>query len=387
MAMIKGLPATEPSADGIQAALGLSGYRDYAVLIRPDLYGPKRDIVKFWAKFQPMHSTKLHKLTDAYRAENGYGIKDNYNYEYNDTTDINDAFNRAIDGDYSLYREKPTGGIATSPFRPWDYYSEDGTMAYNNEAVSPFFFELEEITDRGFAQITARALPDSELPSANITLKDLQYIGGDSNVISLKDNSTCFGLLYIKNDGPIQVLGANGKYMAFSGPDSGRTNNIQLVGDGVYKFIYIILNTITKRFFTLPFPVQEVTVTSTGLVRGYVEAFGEYEYNSAGTEIIIRNLTIIPRGTQAAAGSVALYICNADTPNNKVESQALYTTSYLYDATEKDTERVLFLSKTISSSGWDARRVIPWVVTTTPAGEVYKTQLDWIDNSVDLQNN
>ena len=381
--MIKGLPATEPSVDGIQAALGLSGYRDYAVLIRPDLYGPKINIVKFWAKFQPMHSTQLHKLTDAYRAANGYGIKDNYNYEYNDTTDVNNAFNRAKNGDYSLYREKPTGDIDTSPFRPWDYYSEDGTMAYNNEAVSPFSFELEEITDRGFAQITAMALPDYQLPDGNITIKDLRAVGGLNSIVSLMP-TTCFGLLYKKNGGSVQVLGGDGKYPAFMENGDERTCDIQLEGDGVYQFAYIILNTSTKRFITLPYPVQEVTVTSTGIERGYVEVFGGYEYNSAGTQLTVRDLTIIPRGAQATAGNVALYICSPDTPSNKVESQALYTTSYAYEATAKDTERVLFTSRTITANGWDARAIVPWVVTTTSAGEVYKTQLEYVGNEGDI---
>lgn len=384
MAMIKGLPATEPSADGIQAALGLSGYTDYAVLIRPDLYGPKLNVVKFWAKYQPMHSTKLHKLTDAERAAAGYGIKDNYNYEYTDSTDVTNAFNNAKNGLYSLYREKPTGGINTSPFRPWDYYNEAGTLSYNNEAVCPFSFELEEITDRGFAQITARALMDEELPDANITIRDLQNVGGANSIITPNNSSTCFGLLYTKDGGSVQVLGTDGKYMAFNGPDSERTNDIQLEGDGVYKFAYIILNISTKRFITLPYPVQEVTVTSTGIVRGYVEVFGEYEYNSAGTQLTIRNLTIIPRGAQATAGNVALYICSPDTPSNKIESQALYTASYAYEATAKDTERVLFTSRTITANGWNAKNITPWVVTTTSAGEVYKTQLDWIDNSGEL---
>ena len=266
MAMIKGLPATEPSVDGIQAALGLSGYRDYAVLIRPDLYGPKINIVKFWAKFQPMHSTQLHKLTDAYRAANGYGIKDNYNYEYNDTTDVNNAFNRAVSSNYSLYREKPTGDIDASPFRPWDYYSEDGTLAYNNEAVCPFSFEIEEIKNRGFMQITAQALRDEELPDANITISDLQAVGGRNSIISLNSN-TCFGLLYKKNGGSVQVLGADGRYPAFMENGDYRTCDIQLEGDGTYQFAYIILNLATNRFITLPYPVQEATVTSTGIVR------------------------------------------------------------------------------------------------------------------------
>lgn len=381
--MIKGLPATEPSADGIQAALGLTGYTDYAVLIRPDLYGPKRDVVKFWAKFQPMHSTLLHKLTDNYRRDNGYGIKDNYNYEYNDTTDVNNAFNRAVNGNYSLYREKPTGGIDTSPFRPWDYYSEDGTMAYNNEAVSPFSFELEEITDRGFAQITAIALKDKQLPDANITIKDLQTVGGTNSIVSLMP-TTCFGLLYKKDGGSVQVLGGDGKYPAFTENGDERTCDIQLEGDGVYQFAYIILNTTTKRFITLPYPVQEVTVTSIGIERGYVEVFGGYEYNSAGTQLTVRDLTIIPIGAQATAGNVALYICSPDTPSNEVESQALYTTSYAYEATAKDTERVLFTSRTITANGWDARAIVPWVVTTTSAGEVYKTQLEYVGNEGDI---
>lgn len=381
--MIKGLPATEPSADGIQAALGLTGYTDYAVLIRPDLYGPKRDIVKFWAKFQPMHSTQLHKLTDNYRRENGYGIKDNYNYEYNDTTDVNNAFNRAKNGDYSLYREKPTGGIDTSPYRPWDYYSEDGTMAYNNEAVSPFSFELEEITDRGFAQITAMALKDKQLPDANITISDLQSVGGNNSIISLNSN-TCFGLLYKKDSGSVQILGSDGKYPAFMDNEDYRVCDLQLVGDGVYEFVYIILNTVTKRFITLPIPAQSVTVTSTGLVRGYIEVYGMYEINAAGTQMYIRELTIIPQGADAVAGNVAIYVCDSNTPSDKIESQAIKTYSYSYPATAKGTPYV-FNDITLSVSGYDANQVTIWAVTSTAAGEVYKTPLDYVDNSGEIQ--
>lgn len=383
MAMIKGLPVTEPSSDGIQAALGLSGYTDYAVLIRPDLYGPKQDIVKFWAKWQPMHSTKLHKLTDAERAAAGYGIKDNTNYEYTDNTDISDAFNNAKNGVYSLYREKPSGGINTSPFRPWDYFNEAGTMSYNNEAICPFSFDLEEITDRGFAQITARALMDNELPDANITIRDLQNVGGANSIISLNDSATCFGLLYTKDGGSVQVLGTDGKYPAFNGPDSERTNDLQLVGDGAYKFAYIILNTASKRFITLPYPVQEVTVTSTGLTKGYIEVYGEYEYNTAGTQITIKNLTVIPRGADAVAGTVGIYICDVSTSKENVESSAIASYAYDYPATAKDAEYIIS-DKTIPVSGYNVENITPWAVTTTAAGEVYKTPLDWIDNSGEL---
>lgn len=385
MAMIKGLPVTEPSIDGIQAALGLSGYTAYKVLMRPDLYGPKADIVQFWAKYQPLSAPIFNKLTEKQREEYAYGIKDNENYSLNDSTRGPVlAYNNALSGKFSLWRDKPSGDINTSPFRPGDYFSEDGTLSYNNEAVCPFSFEVEEITDRGFAQITAIALSDYQLPPANITVRDLRFVGGVDSIISLDDN-TCFGLLYTKDGGSVQVLGADGKYKVFNGLDSERTSDIHLVGDGVYKIVYIILNTATQRFITLPYSPQEVTVTSDGLVRGYIEVFGEYEYNSSGSQLTIRNLTIIPRGAQAVAGNVALYICDASTPSNNIENEALYTTSFAYDATEKDTERVLFASKTITANGWDARNIIPWVATTAESGEVYRTQLDWIDNSGDIE--
>lgn len=382
MAMIKGLPATEPSNDGIQAALGLSGYIDYAVLMRPDLYGPKQDIIKFWAKYQPMHANVIGKLTEDYRRENGFGIVDNYNYVYTNSTHLNDAWNKLQSNIYSLFRAKPTGDINISPFRPWDFYSEDGTLAYNNEAVCPLSFAVEEVKDRGFMQITAHAIKDDELPDANITVSDLQTVGGKNNIIAI-NSSTCFGLLYRKDGGSVQVLGANGQYPVYMDNEDIRVSNLQFVGDGTYQFAYIILNTVTKRFITLPFPIQTATVTSTGLVKGYVEVFGMYETNTTGTQITISKLTIIPRGANAVAGTVGIYVCNSNVPSNQVESSAIKSYTYDYPATAKDTPYV-FSNKMISVSGYNVNEVVLWAVTTTASGEKYRTPLDMIDNSEDI---
>lgn len=376
------LPATEPSLDGIQNALGLSGVTNYAELIVPQDFGWAPP--KFWAKWQPMHLNRLHKITDNERAANGYGLIDNNNFECNDSTDVNRAFTNAANRIYSLQRNYPKGGINTSPYRPWDYYNEAGTESYNNEAVPPFSFEVEEIKNQGFMQATAYAYNDSELPVANITLSDLQNVGGANSIVT-KDGNTCFGLLYTKDGGSVQVLGADGRYPAFMDNGDRRVCDIQLVGDGTYRFVFIVLNKQTKRFITIPpYSVQEATVTSSGVVKAYIEVYGEYEYNASGTQLTIRNLTILPKGGNAVAGNVGLYICSFDTPEDSVESDALYTTSYSYAATNKDTERVLFTSQTITANGWDARSVIPWVVTTSSTGIVTKRQLDWIDNSGDI---
>ena len=383
--MIKGLPATEPSVDGIQAALGLTGYTDYAVLIRPDLYGPKRDIVKFWAKFQPMHSTQLHKLTDDYRRDNGYGIKDNENYNLNDSTrGPVKAYNDILSGTFSLWREKPTGGIDTSPFRPWDYYSEDGTMAYNNEAVPPFSFEVEEITNRGYVQVSVFAYKDEELPDANITLTDLQAVGGSNSIIS-KDGNTCFGLLYTKDGGQVQVIGGNGEYPAIlEGNQGERTVDIKLVGNGTYKFVFIVLNKQTKRFITIPpYSVYEATVTSTDIPSGLLLIEGLYYYNTAGTIMTITGLTLTPQNAPAVAGNLAIYICPIGTKEENVESKAIYTTSKSYGYIAQGSSYT-FSDFTINVSDYDINNIEVWVTTTTSSG-VYKRLLEWYDNSGEIQ--
>ena len=375
--------ATEPSLTAIQAALGLSGYTDYAVLMRPDLYGPKQDIVKFWAMFQPMDADIIGKLTDNYRRDNGFGIRDNHNYRLNDTTrGPKQAYNDVLKGDFSLWRDKPTGDINVSPYRPWDYYSEDGSKGYNNEAECPFSFKIEDITDRGYVKIIARALPEKELPEGNLTIQDLQAVGGANAIISNNEN-TCFGLLYTKNGGEVQVIGADGSYKVFNGVDSDKTNSIEIQGDGVYKFAYIILNTATNRFITLPYSVQEVTVTSSAIQKGYIEVYGMYEVNSARTQFTIKELTIIPRGAKAVAGNVAIYICDSSVGSNEIEAKAIETYSYSYPEIAKDTPYV-FNDITIAISGFNINEVTIWAVTSTAAGAVEKTPLDEIDNSEDI---
>ena len=257
MAMIK-LPATEPSYTAIQEALGFVGVTDYEILVRPDLFG--YGDVKFWAKYQPLDAPVRDKITDVVRKQYAYGVIDNWNYNLNDTTrGPKQAFNKALEGIYSLWREKPTGEPLTSPYRCHDYFSEDGEEGYNNECVSPYMFETD-YSDGKF-WITAQLLGRDDLPEGNLTIADLQYLGGKDAIIT-NDESTCFGLLYKKGDDEtVYVIGENGEYPAFMENGDIYTNTIELTADEKYMIVYILLNKQNGRFITLPVKPKRVRVS------------------------------------------------------------------------------------------------------------------------------
>jgi hypothetical protein len=127
------LPLTEPSLTGIQAALGLSGVTNYGVLMRPDLFGYGELIGKYNIH-KPYNRPGLHKITYENkrvgpRASEGifWGLKaGSTSWE-----DIHSATWEYVE------EERPSGGIDTSPFRPHDYVSEDGTTGYNGRNVRP----------------------------------------------------------------------------------------------------------------------------------------------------------------------------------------------------------------------------------------------------------
>lgn len=283
MAMIK-VPATEPSLTAIQAALGLSGVTNYGVLMRPDLFG-FGDLVNFWAKYQPLDAPILHRLTESAREAYAYGIKDDWHYNLNDSTrGPVQAYNNALNGTFSLWREKPTGDIDVSPFRPWDYYSYDGTKGYNSEAVPPFSFEEEALT-YGELYITARLLNDYELPDGNITISDLQKVDGPDAIIT-KNTNTCFGLLYKKDsDNTVYVAGANGEFPAFMENGDVYTSGIQVAGNGKYTVVYILLNKQNGRFITLPITPKTFIVDSSSVYDVITVGVNEPMWNNGKTAI------------------------------------------------------------------------------------------------------
>ena len=381
------LPATEPSLDGIQNALGLSGVTNYAELIVPQDFGWAPP--KFWAKWQPMHLNRLHKLTDEERRANAYGLKvftDNYGvFNLNNSHHRTTAFNMAESRQWILQRNYPTGDINVSPYRPWDYFNEAGTESYNKDAVSPFFFDVEEITNQGYVQASAYALKADELPDAGagcITLDDMKSLAGDS-IVTDREN-TCFGLLYTKDGGSVQVLGANGEYQAFlEGNQGERTSDMKLVGNGTYKFVFILLNKSTKNFITIPpYSTYEAVVTSTDVPSGLLLVEGLYYFNTSGTIMTIAGLTLTPQNAPAVAGNLAIYICPIGTKEEKVESAAIYTTSKSYGDIAQGSSYT-FPDFTINVSDYDINNIEVWVTTTTSSG-VYKRQLEWYDNSGDI---
>lgn len=280
--MIK-IPATEPSLTAIQAALNLTGVTNYHVLIRPDLYGFESP--KFWAKYQPIDAPILHKLTENAREDYAYGIKDDSHYSLNDSTrGPVQAYNNALNGSFSLYRKKPTGDINSSPFRPWDYYSEDGSKGYNNEAKSPFSFR-EEVLTYGELYITAQLLDENELPEGNITIADLQKVDGPDAIIT-KNMNTCFGLLYKKDsDNTVYIAGANGEFPAFTENGDTSPSDVRVIGNGTYTVVYILLNKENGRFFTIPTTPRTFIVDSSSVYNVIITGVEEPMWNSGKTAI------------------------------------------------------------------------------------------------------
>jgi hypothetical protein len=126
MAVLK-TPVTEPSM--IQSALNLSGYKDYAVIMRPDIYGPKSDkIINKWARHKPVDRNVLHRIDDENKRANkaSSGIYWGLQVGAADWSKIHSATWDYVD--------KPNGDINVSPFRPWDFVSFDGTTGYDPNA-------------------------------------------------------------------------------------------------------------------------------------------------------------------------------------------------------------------------------------------------------------
>lgn len=118
MAVLK-TPVTEPSM--IQNALGLAGYTNYGTLMtHPN--------INKWARHKPVKRAALHRIEDenkrAGRADEGiyWGLLAGAN----DWSEIHSSTWNYVD--------KPTGGINSFPYRPWDFVSYDGTTGYDHSA-------------------------------------------------------------------------------------------------------------------------------------------------------------------------------------------------------------------------------------------------------------
>jgi len=118
MAVLK-TPVTEPSM--IQNALGLTGYTNYGTLMtHPN--------INKWARHKPVDRNVLHRIDDENKRANkaSYGIYWGLQVGANDWSEIHSSTWNYVD--------KPTGGINSSPYRPWDFVSYDGTTGYDHSA-------------------------------------------------------------------------------------------------------------------------------------------------------------------------------------------------------------------------------------------------------------
>ncbi len=114
-------PVTEPS--DIQQALDLSGITNYGTLIRPDLFGFK-DFNKM-SKHKPLDRNVMHTLTEEqFRSGvNGESGTNGIFWGLRMSTSAYD-WSSIHEADWE-YVEKPTGGIGSSPYRPYDVVGYD----------------------------------------------------------------------------------------------------------------------------------------------------------------------------------------------------------------------------------------------------------------------
>ena len=127
-------PLTEPGA--IETVLGISNVTDPTRLMRPDLYG-YGDIINKWSKTKPLDRPTTGTLSDdnrkAYKASQGiyWGLQ--AGTATGDWANIHKAT--------WAYVDRPTGGIASSPYRLDDFLGYDSNATatlsgYSGEADS-----------------------------------------------------------------------------------------------------------------------------------------------------------------------------------------------------------------------------------------------------------
>lgn len=118
MAVLK-TPVTEPSM--IQNALGVTGYTNYGTLMtHPN--------INKWARHKPVDRNVLHRIDDENKRANKATSGIYWGLQVG-AADWSEIHNSTWD-----YVDKPTGGINSSPYRPWDFVSFDGTTGYDSNA-------------------------------------------------------------------------------------------------------------------------------------------------------------------------------------------------------------------------------------------------------------
>lgn len=371
MTLVNGKITKPVSLDDIGQCLGESS-RDLGTLCQADS-------IKFWAKYHPIRANLTRELTKGSTGDwnaYAYGIVVDTNEKWytNNSSQIQSAFNKAINGQYTWAYLKPRGLSYNEWYRVLDF---DGYIHY---AECPILFYHNDLT-RGKLDIHFSI--KGGLDDGNLTLADLKQVGG--GIYITNNTNTRYGIIYSKDGGTPTLAGGSANEAAFMENGDATDVNISIDGGvGAYRVVPIIINATSGLFATIPMKYKSFTVTNENVSNNKPILSGIYRADSTGTKIIIEG-RVGANNVMLNAGYIEVFLCytfindvskldNAVNAGNAVvitysHPQILPNNSYAFGST------VNYNPNTIQ---------VVWArVTTTNVG-VTTEQFEFEDNSGDI---